>query len=84
MGDRGTTKTGNVHPCPICDGNEKLGFVDIDFKFDTVFKSGGVDGEGREFEPPGHPGVCHCTIFFEEADLFAQLATGEFVPWTGR
>lgn len=83
LGKRGTTDLGNEHPCPICAGNEALGFVPIDHLYDTVFKTGGVDGEGRELHPPGHPSVCHCTTQFKEDDLFAQVAQGTYTPWGG-
>jgi hypothetical protein len=83
LGKRGLTEAGNEHPCPICDFNEKLGYVPIDHLYDTVFKTGGVDGEGRELHPPGHPGVCHCTTQFNEDDLFQQVAQGTYTPWTG-
>jgi hypothetical protein len=83
LGKRGTTAAGNVHPCPTCQGNEDLGLVSIDFVFPTVFKSGGVDGEGGELTPPGHPSVCHCTVTYEEDEVIRKLATGEYAPWTG-
>lgn len=76
LGERGTTDAGNEHPCPICLGNEELGFVDIDHTFDTVFEEGAQT-------PPGHPGVCHCTIRFKEEELFEIVGEGEFTPWTG-
>lgn len=83
LGKRGTTEAGNVHPCPICKGNEDLGPVAVKFAFPTVFKSGGVDGKGGELGPPGHPSVCHCKVSFDEQELFEQVATGEYQPWTG-
>lgn len=83
LGPRGVTKRGNAHPCPICTANEKLGVVDIDHVYKTVFKTGGVDGEGGEKKPPGHPGVCHCKVFFSEDELFSKIERGEYRPWTG-
>ncbi|NIM22475.1 MAG: hypothetical protein GTN64_08705 [Candidatus Latescibacteria bacterium] len=83
MGARGKTPKGNIHPCPVCDSNEKMGAVPIDFAYPTVFKSGGIDGEGGELGPPGHPGECHCRIFHDEDELLVKLATGEFAPYTG-
>lgn len=83
LGDRGETKAGNVHPCPTCSGNETLGEVDVDFVFKTVFSAGGVDGEGGQLAPPGHPSVCHCKVFFSEDELFDKVASGEYRPWTG-
>lgn len=83
LGPRGITAAGNQHPCPVCTANEELGVVDIDYAYDTVFKSGGVDGEGRELRPPAHPTVCHCKIFFSEEELFSKIERGEYRPWTG-
>jgi hypothetical protein len=83
MGPRGVTAAGNEHPCPVCDGNEKLGAVGMGYIFPTVFKSGGIDGNGGELYPPGHPGECHCRLHHETNDLLTQLATGEFAPYTG-
>ena len=83
LGARGETRKGNEHPCPICLGNEELGFVDIDFLFDTVFKSGGPKDDGRAQGPPGHPSVCHCTTIFDEKELFESVKTGEYLPYLG-
>jgi len=83
MGPRGITPKGNEHPCPICDENEKLGAVGVGYIYKTVFKSGGMDGEGGELTPPGHPGECHCRVFHEQDDLLKKLASGEFAPYTG-
>lgn len=83
LGKRGVTKKGNAHPCPICKGNEDLGIVPVGHVYRTVFKSGGVDGNGGELIPPGHPSVCHCTVNFDEEELFEQVGTGEYQPWTG-
>lgn len=83
LGPRGITEAGNPHPCPVCEGNELLGFVPIDFVFETVFKSGGVDGKGGELHPPAHPSVCHCDIKINEQELFEKVSTGEYTPWTG-
>ncbi|MCK5548038.1 MAG: hypothetical protein KAI64_03425, partial [Thermoplasmata archaeon] len=83
MGPRGVTAAGNEHPCPTCEGNENLGAVDAKYVYKTVFKSGGVDGEGGEFGPPGHPGECHCRLLHDSDDLLQKLASGEFAPYTG-
>jgi len=83
MGPRGITPKGNEHPCPICDENEKLGAVGVGYVYKTVFKSGGMNGEGGELGPPGHPGECHCRLFHEQDDLLKKLSTGEFAPYTG-
>ena len=84
LGERGKTEKGNPCPCPLCEANEKLGFVPLDFLYRTVFKKGGVDGLGGEHHPPGHPSVCHCTIFFDEKDLFDAVAKGDWRIWTGK
>ena len=84
LGDRGTTEKGNPHPCPLCEANEKLGFVSSDYVYPTVFKTGGVDGNGGEYTPPGHPNVCHCTIFFDESELVGLVEEGEYTPYTGQ
>jgi hypothetical protein len=83
LGSRGATKKGNEHPCPICLGNEELGFVDVDFLFDTVFKSGGPEDDGRASGPPGHPQVCHCTLKLDEDELFETVKSGEYLPYLG-
>ena len=83
-GDRGTTPKGNQHPCPICTGNENMGVVSIDFAYPTVFKSGGVDGQGGEQTPPGHPGVCHCSVDFDRSELFELVSDGKYQPWVGK
>ena len=83
MGSRTTTEAGNEHPCPICAGNEELGFVDVDFLYKTVFKSGGPEDDGRASGPPGHPQVCHCTLTINEEELFEQVRSGEYNPYTG-
>jgi hypothetical protein len=83
LGESGTTEAGNVHPCPICEGNEALGVVPIDFAFPTVFKTGGVDGKGGELMPPGHPSVCHCKVSYDFDEMMDQLESGEWEPWTG-
>lgn len=80
LGERGVTEAGNEHPCPFCKANEELGYVPIDFEYDTVFTA--RSGEKSE-TPPAHPEVCHCTVFFSEAELSKIAAAGEFVPWSG-
>ena len=83
MGARGVTDKGNVHPCPICEGNEKLGPVGVGYIYPTVFKSGGFDGSGGELGPPGHPGECHCRLGHATNEILSKLASGEFAPYTG-
>jgi hypothetical protein len=77
-GPRGVTEAGNIHPCPICSSNESLGFVPIDFMYQTVFR-----GEPSPV-PPAHPQVCHCDIMFDEKELIAKVGTNEYRPWNGR
>jgi hypothetical protein len=84
LGDRGVTDKGNPHPCLLCEANENLGFVSSDHVYPTVFKTGGVDGKGGEYTPPGHPNVCHCTIFFDESELVGLVEEGEYTPYTGQ
>jgi hypothetical protein len=62
-------------PCPVCQSNIDQGLVPMNHKFNSVFGEGTVNG------PPGHPGVCHCLILFDEAELISQA--GEFNPWNG-
>jgi hypothetical protein len=84
LGTRGVTEAGNVHPCPTCGGNEALGVVPIDFLYPTVFKTGGPQDDGREEGPPGHPQVCHCTVTFDQKELFDLIKKkGEFAPYLG-
>jgi len=77
-GKRGVTAKGNVHPCPLCAGNEAMGFVPIDFAYPTVFRN------EPSPVPPAHPSVCHCDIMFNEAELLAKVGTNEYRPWNGR
>jgi len=84
LGDRGETAKGNPHPCPLCLANEELGFVPADHVYPTVFKTGGVDEKGGEYTPPGHPNVCHCTIFFDESELASLVEEGMYTPYTGQ
>jgi len=83
LGARGVTKKGNEHPCPTCESNEKLNFVPMSFLFPTVFKKGGPENDGRAEGPPAHPQVCHCTVTFDEKELFEVVKRGEFAPYLG-
>ena len=83
FGPRGITKKGNIHPCPVCTRNEELGFVPKDYLFETVFKRGGPEGDGRALTPPAHPEVCHCGVIFNEEELFATVKKGEYAPYLG-
>lgn len=62
-------------PCKVCVSNVDMGYVSMDHKFNSVF------GEGTVQTPPGHPGVCHCLLAFDEAELIAKA--GELSPWDG-
>lgn len=75
LGPRGITEAGNIHPCMICESNEAMGFVPMDFVYETVF-------EGSPF-PPAHPGVCHCGVAFNPQELEALVAGGDYAPWVG-
>lgn len=74
-GPRGVTEAGNLHPCSICEANEALGFVPMDFLYETVF-------EPAPFAP-AHPGECHCGVAFDPGELDALVASGEYAPWVG-
>jgi len=81
-GARGVTEAGNVHPCPVCAGNEALGFVPLNHVYRTVF--GDKLGEGGSLTPPGHPNVCHCGIAMDEKEILDKLGSGEYKPWIGK
>jgi hypothetical protein len=83
LGSRGLTPAGNQHPCPVCLRNEELGYVEVGYLFETVFKSGGPEDDGRSLIPPGHPSICHCKIFFDDTELTEKVAKGQYKPWTG-
>lgn len=65
--------TGADDACPICRGNQDLGLVPIDHVYQDSFS-------GTQ-TPPGHPGVCHCHIEFDEAELMGKADT--LNVWTG-
>jgi hypothetical protein len=69
------THSGNDVPCKVCVSNIEQGLVPMDHKFNSVF------GENSVQTPPGHPGVCHCAIFFDEDELIAKA--GELNAWNG-
>lgn len=62
-------------PCDLCLANEALGFVAMDYLYNTVFGDNVADG------PPGHPGECHCHITFNEDELMGKA--GELKVWDG-
>jgi hypothetical protein len=80
-GKEGVSEAGNVHPCPICKANEELGFVPMDYQYETVFTK--RTGE-RSPTPPAHPEVCHCEIDFNSEELLSKLSTGDYMPWLGK
>lgn len=67
--------TGPDTPCRFCQANIDLGFVAMDFLYETVF--GPAETQG----PPAHPQVDHCHLAFDENELIANA--GELTPWTG-
>lgn len=67
--------TGPDTPCPICQGNINLGFVPMDYMYDSVF--GDADTPG----PPAHPTIDHCHIEFSEDELMEKGA--ELSVWDG-
>jgi hypothetical protein len=69
------THSGSDTPCPVCISNIEQGLVPMAHKFNSVF------GEKTVQTPPGHPGVCHCAIFMDEAELIAKA--GELDIWNG-
>lgn len=75
LGERGVTEKGNIHPCPICEENEALGFVEMSYLYPTVFEPG--------LGPPAHPNVCHCDILYLPAELAKIVSEGTFAPWLG-
>jgi len=71
---KGWAHTGPDTPCKVCTGNIGLGLVDIDYEFEDVF--------GGTQTPPGHPGVCHCHLEFDEAELIGKA--DEVEVWDGQ
>jgi hypothetical protein len=69
------THSGSDVPCKVCTSNIEQGFVPMDHKFNSVF------GKETVLTSPGHPGVCHCAIFFDEDELIAKA--GELDVWNG-
>jgi hypothetical protein len=69
------THSGSDTPCKVCISNIEQGVVPMDHKFNSVF------GKETVLTSPGHPGVCHCAIFFDEAELIAKA--GELNAWNG-
>jgi len=71
---KGWSHTGGDKPCPVCIRNVERGLIDIDMPFLGVF--GEIQG------PPGHPGVCHCHLIFDEVELMDKA--GELDVWMGQ
>lgn len=70
-----TGPTGVNDPCPVCAINIEMGFVPMDFMYESVFGASSILG------PPAHPQVDHCHIVFDENELISR--SGELVPWSG-
>ncbi len=62
-------------PCPVCEANIAMGFVPIDFMYESVF------GPADTLGPPAHPQVDHCHIVFDENELMGNA--GELEVWAG-
>ena len=75
LGPRGVTDKGNEHPCELCQANEDLGFVPLEYGFETVF--------GPDLTPPAHPNVCHCRVIFDEDELMQAVTEGTYEPYLG-
>lgn len=70
------TGPGGVNdPCPVCVANIEMGFVPIDFMYESVFGASSILG------PPAHPQVDHCHIIFDENELVSR--SGELEAWSG-
>jgi hypothetical protein len=67
--------TGEWDVCPVCEANIVLGFVPMDYMFDSVFGPATVPG------PPAHPQVDHCHIEFDENEVVERA--GELNVWMG-
>ena len=67
--------TGPDTPCPVCQANIGLGFVPMDYMYDSVFGSADTPG------PPAHPQVDHCHIEFDEDEL--MTAGPDLKVWDG-
>ncbi|MCK5342331.1 MAG: hypothetical protein KAR20_02945, partial [Candidatus Heimdallarchaeota archaeon] len=65
---------GSDIPCEICEENIALGFVPIDYKFESVF--GAVEG------PLAHPHG-HCGLVYNKEEVTALIRDGNFIIWTG-
>jgi len=74
--------TGEWDVCPVCEANIALGFVPMNYMYDSVFGPATVPG------PPAHPTVDHCHIVFDENELVQRLnrpegKAGELNVWMG-
>lgn len=77
-GEMGLTKkqwATDQAPCDLCSANEALGYVPMDYLYNTVFGDNVADG------PPGHPGECHCHVKFDEDELMGKADS--LKVWTG-
>ena len=63
----------STSPCEICQANEALGFVPLDFQYKTVFENSPY--------PPAHPQICYCGLRFDRDELVAKAS--EIRIWNG-
>lgn len=70
-----TGATGADDPCPVCTANIDMGFVPIDYMYESVF------GPATVLGPPAHPQTDHCHIIFSEDELMGKA--GELEVWSG-
>ena len=73
--EKGWNHTGPDTPCSYCQANIDLGFVAMDFMYETVF------GPATALGVPAHPTVDHCHMEFNEEELIAKAGTLEV--WAG-
>ena len=72
---RHTGATGPNDPCSFCQANIDLGYVEMDYMYDSVF------GPSTVLSPPAHPSVDHCHIVFDEQEMVDKAA--ELTIWSG-
>lgn len=70
-----TGATGENDPCPVCVANIELGYVPMDYLYESVF------GPADTLGPPAHPQVDHCHIEMDEQELMNKA--GELEIWAG-
>jgi len=67
-------KVGATHPCAVCQANQALGFVPMDYLYPTAFGD-------EALTPPAHAAVDHCGIEFDEDELIGRAS--ELNVWAG-